>query len=349
MHPIGMNSLERVTKTMGQQEPDRVPMFLFLTGHGARELGLSIRDYFSRPEHVIEGQLRLGQKYQNDCIYTAFYSAIEAEAFGAEAVWADDAPPSPAGPLTGNIEEIARMKVPDVRTSKPLQKVFRVTEALNREVGNKIPIIGAVMSPFSLPLMQLGLDAYMEVMNTRPELFQRLMHINQEFCVEYANRQFEAGATAICYFDPVSSLPFINRETYLRTGFLIARQTMAMIKGPTASLFMKGSLLSIIDDVSKTGTAIAGGGPEDDAGELKKACKGNLTLLGNLDSAEMSSWNKEKTVKTVKEMISKAAPGGGFILSDNLGGIPFQVREETLMSISETVQAFGHYPIVKDR
>ena len=43
-----ITSLQRVLTTLGHQEPDRVPLFLLPTMHGARELGLSIKEYFSR-------------------------------------------------------------------------------------------------------------------------------------------------------------------------------------------------------------------------------------------------------------------------------------------------------------
>ncbi|MEI7492147.1 MAG: uroporphyrinogen decarboxylase family protein [Bacteroidota bacterium] len=340
-----MTSLERVLKTLGHQEPDRVPLFLLLSMHGAKELGLSLREYFSRPEHIIEGQLRLGQKYQNDCIYTFFYAPVESEAFGGEVIWSDDGPPVSGEPIISDIEHISQLKLPDVRSSKALQKVFKATEKLNREVGNKIPIIGAVMSPFSLPVMQLGFEKYLELIHYRPDLFNRLIDINREFCINYANVQLEAGATAICYFDPVSSTTIIPRETYLETGFLIARQTIAMIKGPTATLFASGRILEIVGNIAKTGTSMVGAGSQEDIGMMKAACKGKLSVLGNMDGTGMRSWDKNKTVDIVKDLIRKAAPGGGFILSDNQGEIPFHVSDATLLTISETVQTFGHYPI----
>ena len=64
-----MTSLQRVMTTLGHQEPDRVPFFLFVTMHGAKELGVSIENYFYKAENVVEGQLRLRAKYRHDCIY----------------------------------------------------------------------------------------------------------------------------------------------------------------------------------------------------------------------------------------------------------------------------------------
>jgi uroporphyrinogen decarboxylase len=43
-----MTPLERTLTSISQKEPDRVPLFLLTTMHGAKELGISIREYFSR-------------------------------------------------------------------------------------------------------------------------------------------------------------------------------------------------------------------------------------------------------------------------------------------------------------
>ncbi len=59
MSQAEMTSLQRVLTTLGHREPDRVPFFLLVTMHGAKELGLSIKEYFSKAENVVEGQLRL--------------------------------------------------------------------------------------------------------------------------------------------------------------------------------------------------------------------------------------------------------------------------------------------------
>jgi len=102
---------------------------------------------------------------------------------------------------------------------KPLtEKVLTSARILKETVQDQVPIIGVVMSPFSLPVMQLGFNRYIELIYESPHLFQRLMDMNTRFCVDWANAQLEAGSTAICYFDPVSSPTIIPRELYLKTG-----------------------------------------------------------------------------------------------------------------------------------
>lgn len=47
--------------------------------------------------------------------------------------------------------------------------------------------------------------------------------------MEWANAQLKAGATVVCYFDPLSSVTITPREVYLEKGFEIAKRTIAQI------------------------------------------------------------------------------------------------------------------------
>ncbi len=40
-----MTPMERVSAVLSSREPDRVPFFLLVTMHGAKELGMSIGEY----------------------------------------------------------------------------------------------------------------------------------------------------------------------------------------------------------------------------------------------------------------------------------------------------------------
>ncbi|MCK4766305.1 MAG: uroporphyrinogen decarboxylase family protein [Candidatus Aminicenantes bacterium] len=340
-----MTSLERVLTTLDHREPDRVPLFLPVTMHGAKELGMSIEEYFSKAENVVEGQLRLWKKYQNDCINATFYAPIEVEAWGGEVIFSADGPPNSGRPFIRDPHQIMDLEPPRVKETPCLLKVLKAITLLKERVGDEAPIIGIAVSPFSLPVMQMGFDKYFDLMYDQPSLFQQLMKINENFCVEWANAQLEAGATAIAYFDPVSSSTISSREMYLETGFEIAKRTIARIEGPTATHMASGRCLPILDDIAQTGTAIIGTSVLEDLTHMKTVCKNKLVVLGNLNGIEMRRWTPQQAETKVKEAIEKAGPGGGFILSDNHGEIPFQVPDEVLSAISTAVRRWGRYPI----
>jgi uroporphyrinogen decarboxylase len=102
-------------------------------------------------------------------------------------------------------EEIERLAPPAVADSPILQRILAVIEQLRARVGDAVPIMGVSIAPFSLPVMQMGFEAYLDLMHDRPELLDRLLRINEAYCVEWSNAQLAAGATAISYTDPVCS------------------------------------------------------------------------------------------------------------------------------------------------
>lgn len=340
-----MNSMERAMTSITHKEPDRVPVFHLLSHYGAKELDISIKDYFSKPDAVVEAQLRMRKKYSNDCLYTFFYAPIEIEAYGGEVVFVEDGPPNSGEPLIKNIEQIKNITPPEINESKPLQRVLEVTSTLKKSVGNDAPIIGVVMSPFSLPVMQMGFEKYLELLYFHKDEFNQLMKINEEFCVAWANAQLEAGAAAICYFDPLASPAIIERAIYLKTGHIVAKNTLNRINGAIATHLASSIALPVVDDIVETGSAVLGFSGEDDVKAIKERATGKICLLGNLNGIDMMNWDGERTKKEVRELIQKAARGGGFILSDNHGEIPLQVPEEVLLEVAETVKEHGVYPI----
>lgn len=340
-----MTPFERVTAALEFQEPDRVPFFLLLSMHGAKELGLSIQTYFSKPEYVIEGQLRMQVKYQHDCLYPFFYAPVEVEAWGGEVLYSENGPPNSGRPIIQSHEEIAGLAPPRVEDCPSLVKVLKAIRGLKQKAGNRIPIIGVVMSPFSLPVMQMGFEPYLQLLYEHPEKFAKLMKINEAFCTQWANAQLAAGATAICYFDPVSSPTIIPRKMYLNTGHPVAKRTMQAIEGPTATHMASGRCLPIIDDILATGTGMICASAEENLTDIKNAVAGKLPIIGNLNGVEMRRWSPGEAENEVRQAIAKAGAGGGFILADNHGEIPFQVTEEVLLSFSEAVHKWGRYPL----
>lgn len=340
-----MTSMQRVLTTLGHNEPDRVPLFFLFTMHGAKELGLSTKDYFSSAVSVAEGQLRLLEKYKHDNLYSFFYAPVEIEAWGGEVIYSTDGPPNSGEPFIQSHGQILDLTAPPVEETPCLAKVIEATRLMKDKVKDEAPILGVVVSPFSLPVMQLGFEAYLEIICREPKLFNRLMDVNKLFCANWANAQLKAGATAICYFDPISSPTIIPRDIYLKTGHPVALETLKLIEGPTATHMASGRILPIIDDLAATGTAAVGVSSYEDLTEIKDSCRGRLTVLGNLNGIEMSRWDEGDAAKAVHEAVSKAGPGGGFILSDNHGEIPFHVPDKVLLAVSEAIREFGRYPI----
>jgi len=313
--------------------------------HGARLKGVSIQKYYSDPVLMADAQVRLARKYHNDFVNSFTYASAEIEAFGGDTIFYEDGPPNSGKPVIQALEDIEALEVPDIVGTPSLKVTIDATRHLKSAVGNDIPIAAVTISPFSLPVMQMGFENYFELLFDDKEHYELLMKVNLAFQTEYANMLLEAGATAVVYFDPVSSPTIIPREKYLETGYKVAKESVRATKGPVIAHFASGRTMPILEEIVQTGFIGFGASVDDDMALLKKKVGSRLTIVGNLNGMEMPHWNADQVDANVRKAIRDGAPGGGFILSDNHGEIPWQVSEETVSQISEANRRLGNYPI----
>lgn len=339
-----MTPMERAQTAMAHREPDRVPWFLLTTLHGARELGLGIRAYFSRAENVVEGQLRLLARYGGDCVTASCHASVEVEAFGGGTIFRDDGPPNAAAPPL-RAGDVDRLEPPRVADCPALVRGLEIIRGLKARLGDTVPIVGSVISPFSLPIMQLGFEPYLDLLHEEPDRFERLMAVNQAFCAAWANAQLAAGATAIGYADPMASPSLVPRALYLRTGHRVARETFARIRGTTAVSLASARGLEIAEDLVATGASAIVVGAVEPLSAWKAAVGARVTLMGDLNGVEMRRWTPAQAEAEVKRAIAAAGRGGGFVLSDGHGEIPWQVPDAVLLALRAAVERWGRYPL----
>ncbi len=334
-----MTAMQRVEAALSHRAGDRVPFFLLFTMHGAQVTGCSLRDYFHDAASMAEGQRLLQRRFGHDCHYAFTYAAAEMEAWGGETLFVDDGPPVSAAPVLRSWEEIDSLAPPRLADSPALQ---RALDLIARLQSPDVPVVGVVMSPFSLPIMQLGFETYLQLLYEQPERFEQLMRVNIEFCVEWANAQFAAGATALCYFDPVASPAIVPRDLYLRTGHRVACATLPRLHGPVATHLASARTLPILDDLAVTGTTAVAAGNGEDLVELRRIARGRFTLVGNLSGVDMTWWTPEQARAETRDLLAKGGGTGGFILADSHGEIPFHVPLEVLDAIADEVRCSVH-------
>jgi len=123
--------LERTLTTLSHREPDCVPLFLFTGLLGARTLGVSIEQYYSSAEQVIDGQIRMVDKYRSDCLSTFLYASLEVEAWGGTTIFIEDGPPNCGAPIITTPADIDALKAPSIASATGLQRVLTITTSLS--------------------------------------------------------------------------------------------------------------------------------------------------------------------------------------------------------------------------
>ncbi len=120
----------------------------------------------------IKGQKILREKYNNDCINSLFYAAVEVEAWGGEVVYYNDGPPNSGNPFIKNIDDIKSLTIPDIQNTPCLLKVLKAIDMLKSDYKDEVPIIGVALSPYSVPVMQMGFEKYLELLYYKPKEYE---------------------------------------------------------------------------------------------------------------------------------------------------------------------------------
>jgi len=193
--------------------------------------------------------------------------------------------------------------------------------------------------------MQLGFEMYLDVLLHRRDLFDHLMRVNTAFAIEWGRAQAAAGAAMLVYFDPVASPDIVPADLYRSLGRPVAREVIGSWPVGTVIGLASGRMLAVLDDLVGTGaTAIMASGLENLA-EAKRRTAGRATLVGNLNGIEMRRWSDAEAEAAVKQAIAAAGRGGGFLLAEHHGEVPWQVPEAVLTAVACAVEQWGRYPL----
>lgn len=343
---IPWTSAARVTAALQLHQPDRVPFFLPVTLHGARRLGLGVREYFSRPENVVRGQVELLALLGHDIVTAFHYAAAEVEAYGGTVEFYDDGPPN-AGPPPLTKQRLGALEVPRIEDTPSLVRTLEATRGLAAAVG-PVPVFGAVVSPFSLGVPLLGFESYFDLLLEDLPACERLWLVAEELCVAWGRAQVAAGAAGLAFHDPLGSPAIVPRELYLRTGLPIARRIVARLGCAVVYSFASARGLGVVPDVLGAGVAGVTASFGEDLATLKATCSGKAAVVGGLDGIPMCGWTPAQADAAVRAALAKGGPGGGFVLSENHGEIPVAVPEATLVAVAEAARRHGRYPLEDD-
>ncbi|MFT3914048.1 MAG: uroporphyrinogen decarboxylase family protein [Anaeromyxobacteraceae bacterium] len=340
----GPTSAQRLLAAFEGRLLDRVPYVIPATMHGARLLQMPLQAYFGDARAMVEGQLRLRALLGHDLLQAYPYVSVEHEAFGGETVFQPDGPPVP-GPPTLRLSRLGALEAPDPAAVPALRRVLEATRALVARANGECLIMGAIMSPYSLPPMQLGLHVWLELLHEAPAEADRLLAVNERFAVAWALMQRAAGAAGITVVDPVGATEISSPALQQRFALPSLRRTLAAIGAPAGVSHSSARALARVEDVLEAGAAAVVASAGEPLEAFRERTRGRAVLLGGLDSLAIHAGDGEAAARAVRAAVAAAAPGGGFVLTEHHGEIPYPVPLDTLLAITEAAQRFGRQPL----
>jgi uroporphyrinogen decarboxylase len=341
-----MNSMERLLAAANNSPADRIPVFCNLIDQGARELNMSVKEYFSDGEHVAAAQLAMRQKYGHDNLWCMLYAGKAAELLGcSKMVYAADGPPNVGEMIVRKLEDIDRIVVPDSVIDHPaFAEELKCLRILKRETAGTCPICAYITSSMTMPAMIMGMEKWLPLLLNGPaDVRDRLLEKCHELFVKVVAAYRAEGADVLVYSNPFGSTDFVPRS-YFNDHSLPWIKKDIEAAGAAGMVYYCGSARfnKVIDAVvTETGISCYYLSPLDDVAEGKAAIAGRGLCCGVINDIKMIDWSPTEVRQEVKRLIDAGKPGGRFLFGTLV--MPLGIPEVNIRAMMSAAVEYGSW------
>ncbi|HBX51608.1 MAG: uroporphyrinogen decarboxylase [Bacteroidetes bacterium RIFOXYB2_FULL_35_7] len=339
-----VTGIERLTALVNGTIIDRVPVFCNLIDQGAKQLGLSIQEYFSNGEYVAEAQLKMREKYGYDSLWSLFYAGREAELLGCnKMIFPKNGPPNVGHMIIKNYDDIHKLQIPeDITTHPAFEQPLKCLKILKKEAGGKYPICAYTTSSMTLPAMLMGMEKWMELLlfgptDIRDELLEKCSDFFAKHLLAYKN----AGADIFVYANPFGSTDFVSLKQFNELSMPWMKRDIQQV-GINGVVYYCGSsrMNNVIDLVIKhLNLKTFYLSPMDNIAEAKRIIAGRAIAAGVINDIELIRWTKDEIKTEVKRIFDAGMPSGKFFFGTLV--MPYEIPEENIKYMLDVVYDYG--------
>ncbi len=221
-----------------------------------------------------------------------------------------------------------------------------------RRFKGKRAIVWHQREAFMTTALLSGLDNFLIMLHTEPELVRRMVEMVVEVHVALVRRAVRAGADIVSLGDDYAwRLGPMMSPTDFREFFLPGIKRVVQAAHEEGALCLKhsdGNIWMLLDAFVEAG--FEGINPLEpiagmDLGEVKRCYGDKVCLLGNVDCGyTLSEAPLEEVEADVKRCLREGGPGGGYVLMSS-NSLHSSVRPENYRTMVETAHRYGKYPL----
>ncbi|MFA7240485.1 MAG: uroporphyrinogen decarboxylase family protein [Sulfuricellaceae bacterium] len=342
-----MTPLEILAAAITGQSAPRIPIFCNLLDQGARELGMTQKEYYARGENVAAGQLRMRARYGYDNVWSLFYVGKEAELLGCRDILFDDnGSPNVADFVIKNYDDIAKLKIPDDITAHPAwTETARCLKILNDEVGATHPICAYITASTTLPALLMGMEGWMELLMMGPfDVRDELLRKCSDFFRQEVAAYRAAGANVLVYSSPFGSTSMVGMKRFRE--FSLPWMKRDLEPGGVGGIVYYCGMApfnNVIEQVrQELGISVYYISPMAGLAEAKALVGRQGLTCGVIDDIKMIGWTPEETRAEVQRLCDIGKPGGHFLFGT--GVMPLAVPEANIKAMLDAAFEYGQYP-----
>lgn len=345
-----MNSIDRVVTALQHKEADRVPVYPILSGVSRSLIGVSYEEWATNADACADALIKAAEDFDLDCLVTLIDLSIECDAWGAKIIYPENeaAHPDFSNPVITDLDDYAKIKKVDYRTSKRMMMHIDVCRKLVEKKGKELPIVAFVFGPLGvLSMLRNQQDMYMDIYDDRDVVKEAATQVN-ETLKDYCDAIMDTGVHAIMLDTLFASGSIMSKSMWMdMEGDLVkeladrihARGCLVMVHNCGERIYFDAQIETMRPQ------AISFLYPPDDCADFQE-CKEkygqNITLIGCVPPPMAVLSTDEEWENECKKQIDLFAKGGGFMLATGCE-YPANAPLNKAKSMVEIAKTYGRY------
>ena len=256
-----------------------------MTHPGIELIGKSVRETCCNGQTHYEAIKALAEKYPTAAATVIMDLTVEAEAFGAEIHFTEDAVPAVIGHMLSSDNDIRRLKVPSLRAAR-VPEYLKANLLSARAITDR-PVFGGCIGPFSLAGRLYDMSEIMVLIYQNPDAAHTLLAKCTEFILKYCRALKLTGVNGVVMAEPAAGL--MSDDDCKRFSSDYIRYIVNEVQDDSFSVILHncGNTGHCTKAMVSTGAAAYHFGNKCDMRELIKDVPPTALAMGNIDPVSM--------------------------------------------------------------
>jgi uroporphyrinogen decarboxylase len=262
---------------------------------------------------LVDGQLRIHDRWNFDCFNVIGHPYREASDAGLPLIWRQDAGPEAAGVLVKECADIKSIRWPDPWDGPLMSDRLKAIQRF-QEQRPDVAVLGWVEGCFAQAATFRGMERAMMDLALTPDFLRELMDFILPHEIAFAQAQIQAGASLIGVGDAAASL--VHRDSYVQFILPYERELIRAIRrqGVPAKLHICGDIKHLLADIAGAGADMVDIDWMIDLKDARRTFGPQVCLCGNFDPvAALLRSTPEKVRQSCLRCIRES--GAPFVLS----------------------------------
>ncbi len=335
-----MNGNQRIKAALNGEWPDKRPIMLHNFMMAAREAGMTMEEYRSKPDNAARAHIEAVEKYELDGVLIDFDTVTLAAAAGVPVDNPLDEPSRCSGAAINAIEKIDEMEPVDISRNERVQIWLETCKLVKSYFGDEIFVRGNCdQAPFSLASMIRSSEEWMMDLLLNEEYVFKVLEYSTDISGQFIRLMSETGVDMVSNGDSPAGPDLISPEMYRKYALSYEKEMAEIayeLKLPYL-IHICGNTDDILKDMMQTGADAFELDYKTDINKIHEICKDKITLFGIIDpSGIMALGTPAQVEEEAKKLLDLYKESPRFVMNAGCALPAFTPSEniERLVSIT---------------